>query len=66
MDSFLINFSSCFVINLITMIIKIIYFRLSNTNEAGVWMFRIGNIDSDKNVEEPNLPHFPFKERTFI
>lgn len=48
------------------MIIKIIYFRLSNTNEAGVWMFRIGNIDSDKNVEEPNLPHFPFKERTFI
>lgn len=40
---------------LILVKISICYFRLSNTNEAGVWLFRVGDISPEGNAEEPDV-----------
>lgn len=36
--------------------------RLSNTNEEGLWIFRVGDIGLEANVESPNVRQIPLEQ----
>ncbi|XKL63994.1 hypothetical protein PGB90_006358 [Kerria lacca] len=40
--------------------------RLSNTNEEGLWIFRVGDIGLEANVESPNVRQIPLEQVHYL